>query len=82
MKWNNPQRGDRRTRRAFLIFPKTIGSVTKWLETAEWEEEWFRFGRQSGESPDWDPIRWTEDPRVPTIAEMRPPPPPPLRLAK
>ena len=31
--------GDKRTLKKFLLFPKTIIKETRWLETAEWEEE-------------------------------------------
>lgn len=43
MRWSSPEPtptriGDRRKRKGFLLFPKRIDEVTRWLETAEWEE--------------------------------------------
>lgn len=35
----NPKEGETRTKKGFLLFPKRIGNVTKWLIFAEWEEE-------------------------------------------
>lgn len=42
MQWKKkqpPKLGDRRTKRRFLFFPKTILDITRWLEWAEWQEE-------------------------------------------
>ena len=33
-------KGQRRFRRGFLLFPKSSQFSTRWLEWAEWEEEW------------------------------------------
>ena len=38
MRWRNNQVGDTRIQKKSLIFPKTIGDETRWLEVAEWEE--------------------------------------------
>jgi len=34
------QIGDKRTKKRFLIFPKVIGKEWRWIEIAEWEEEY------------------------------------------
>lgn len=46
MKWldNAPEKGQRRNVRRFLWKPLQIGGEVRWLETAEWEEE---FGYRS-----------------------------------
>ena len=40
MRWKSYVEGDKRTRSGFLWFPKTIEGVTRWLERAEWEEQY------------------------------------------
>lgn len=30
--------GDRRIKKRFLLFPKTIQNETRWMETASWEQ--------------------------------------------
>lgn len=60
-----PSRGDVRTRRGFLWFPKAIEQkeliITRWLETAEWKEE---FQREYTIIDDgwkrWVPIVWLD----------------------
>lgn len=37
-KSSGPVVNDKRMRKAFLLFPKTIGNECRWLEVAEWEE--------------------------------------------
>lgn len=57
----NPQEGERRVRRAFLWWPRTIGNETRWLERAAWVEEW---DREDG----WEAIRWGyDDPNVRSV---------------
>ena len=47
-----------RIRKAFLLFPRTIKSITKWWTQATWEEELVRYGYSQTE---WIPIRWIEE---------------------
>lgn len=35
-----PQDGEKRVKRRFLIFPKTINRDFRWLEVATWEEQY------------------------------------------
>lgn len=46
--------GDVRFKKRFLLFPKTIFPETRWLEYAEWAEE-FVMGL---DGPYWRPIGW------------------------
>lgn len=39
MRWAYPKRWSWRTRRGFLWLPKTCGHETRWLEFAEWSEQ-------------------------------------------
>jgi len=59
-----PPRGQKRVRRAFLLFPKTINHERRWLEWAEWEEEiaYFVHGMsgQGGHSWDYVPTKWLD----------------------
>ena len=50
-----PRLGESRTMRKFLLFPKTINSETRWLETATWVEMYTPgdFGIIS-----WTDVRW------------------------
>lgn len=49
-----PVKGDRRTVKKFIWFPKTIDLETRWLEKAQWCEEFRDFRVTSG----WRPIHW------------------------
>jgi len=42
MRWTLRREGDIRYKRRFLFLPKTINRECRWLEMAEWREE-FRF---------------------------------------
>jgi hypothetical protein len=45
MRWDSspsPQHGDIRIRKEFLWIPKTINDKTRWLEYAEWEEQFYK----------------------------------------
>lgn len=37
-KTDYPNIGDKRKRKAFLLFPKTMSGECRWLEWVEWEE--------------------------------------------
>ena len=71
MKWTNEKKekrswkeGDRRHNKAFLLLPKTIEQkelkITRWLEVAEWTDEYtFRFP-YSKQQPYWKPLMWLD----------------------
>ena len=64
MQWTKSKKRylDKRNREGFLIFPKTIGCKTKWLERAKWVEivrtDWTAFG---GAYYFWDGLEWIEE---------------------
>ena len=49
------QTGDTRIKRRFLLIPKCIKSELRWLELAEWEEEYSYNWASGGE---WIETRW------------------------
>jgi hypothetical protein len=63
--YKGPVIGDRRTRKGFLFFPKIINEIFKWLETAEWEEEYQEVDNKNSDmfegstySEKWVGVRW------------------------
>lgn len=58
MKWIEPSNYDKRTKVKFLWWPKKINKVTKWLEFAEWDERYERYGNGSK----WISKNWIEPP--------------------
>jgi hypothetical protein len=58
MKWIDPKPGDERIVSGFLWLPKTIGGVTRWLERAEWRQE-FRFPNFFSLRADWLDATWS-----------------------
>ena len=59
MKINLPKTGDTRVRKGFLFFPRIIEHEMRWLEYAEWVEEWsgyLQFGLGC-----WVAIAWAEE---------------------
>ena len=68
MRWHKrtkvqPKVGDTRTKRHFLVFPKSIRGERRWLEFATWVDE-----RQSGgggweDGPSywWGAIKWVNE---------------------
>jgi hypothetical protein len=67
-KVEKPKPGDRRTVRGFLWFPKEINGESRWLESGEWQEEYLPGIANGGNTvmAHWDPIRWTDQPDVPS----------------
>lgn len=67
MRWHRifkrPAIGEKRIKRRFLFFPKRIECLTRWLEFAEWEdeftEEWTSM-EDGGYSFHWRPLIWTD----------------------
>jgi hypothetical protein len=55
MKWYYPTNGQKRHRKGFLWLPKTIQSEKRWLEYAEWTEEYIA-GRTGGF---WESYSWS-----------------------
>lgn len=55
MRWETRQAGVR-TRRRFLVWPKTIGNLTRWWEFAMWEERYHRGVTMSW----WEARRWLD----------------------
>jgi hypothetical protein len=47
-----------RTRKKFLLFPKTINNERRWLEYAEWEEYWDYIPFEGGCYSSWIAIEW------------------------
>ena len=72
MKWTNEkemkkkvwEEGNRRPHKAFLLLPKTIEQkelkITRWLEIAEWTDEYAFMFPYSKLHPYWKPLRWTD----------------------
>ena len=52
----HPVQGEQRKRKEFLLLPRTIGRETRWLETAEWIEEYGENYVDAG----WNAIRWAD----------------------
>lgn len=81
MKWQKkpvswPLVGDTRILRSFLVWPRTIGSTTRWLERA-WIRQEFRaytavlapaigsaMGRATVERKHWEDVAWLPDAQV------------------
>lgn len=75
MQWESkskryPEVGDTRIKKRFLLFPKSINGITKWLEVASWMQEykaWYRMEYQEiigmVEVPKnyWTDIEWVEN---------------------
>ena len=60
MRFTNPRNGDVREKKAFLFFPKTLKTkqgdlITRWLEFAEWKQEYIVYV-----SPFWSDHHWTD----------------------
>ena len=65
MRWKEscPEIGETRIRSGFLLFPKTANCETRWLEWAEWEEEYALYPTtkiQGGLYGKWQPSSWVE----------------------
>lgn len=64
MRWkhNNTEIGDKRTRKKFLLLPKTIVHETRWLEQTEFEEEYVTIVVASKSGPTtkerWVSTKW------------------------
>lgn len=58
--YKGPILGDKRKRKTFLIFPKTINNECRWLEFAEWEEilEHIFMGFEDGNQIYWRGVKW------------------------
>lgn len=57
MRWNEkrkPRRWDRRTQSAFLVVPLCVQGEWRWLERAEWVEEF----HQDAFGGYWEPVEW------------------------
>jgi len=63
MRWRKPKDGDTRFKKSFLLLPRTIQGVTRWLEMAKWEQRYSYTG--SWEFGDckwvWKDYIWIED---------------------
>lgn len=55
-----PVQGERRIREGFLLFKKTIGRETRWLEHAMWEEV-CETPYQNRTIVFWKPTQWVDD---------------------
>ncbi len=58
MKIRHPKKGDKRTKEKFLLFPKTIGLETRWLERARWEDEFRVYLTRTGVVGCWEGNKW------------------------
>jgi len=69
MRWKDEPTliGARQRSKGFLLFPKTIGTETRWLERAEWVEEYqadaiLIHGDPLGDGPHhvdgWVAVKW------------------------
>jgi hypothetical protein len=59
MRWtekSEPKLGDKRFQTRFLLFPKTIDIETRWLEIAQWEEEYTKDNLNGGTR--WRLAKW------------------------
>lgn len=73
MKWDSNIRatkeGTIRKAQGFLFFPKKIGTLTRWLEYAEWTEQLI-FSIRHGYK--WEGVEWTDN-KCPTCGrQMKP----------
>jgi len=59
MRWTTPQHGDYRIKKGFLLFPKEINNVVRWLERATWKQR-YGFGFMYAEY--WQDIQWVAKP--------------------
>jgi hypothetical protein len=59
-KKQNPKPNDMRIRKRFLWWPKTIGGVIRWLETAIWVERYWYipYVNEQGGSYEWTESHW------------------------
>lgn len=56
---DSPSTGDTRIRHGFLLFPKVINDVLRWLETAWWEERYqSMLGEDSETNGYWYATKW------------------------
>lgn len=60
MRWTNYAPGDYREKTRFLLFPKTIGYETRWLEVATWEEKYNPCNEYNSLFSNWVPTKWIE----------------------
>lgn len=58
MRYQHPKIGDRRITKAFLFFPLKIGTESRWLETATYEEEYRVTNKVDFGDEGWVPLRW------------------------
>lgn len=62
MRWNMTRIGCKRRKRGFLLFPKLCLHPTqvdwRWLEFAEWEEEYRPSGSMG--APSWECVKWLD----------------------
>ena len=65
MKWKDrptpPMYSHKRTKRAFLWFPKKIGGETRWLETASWKERYLPTHHYSDDPSSWVAMYWINE---------------------
>ena len=68
MRWpekRSPKDGDRRHRRGFLFWPKCIAHEWRWLEWAEWTEEYWHRSMFGWHAVAWRHLKdgedWRED---------------------
>jgi len=54
MKWYQPKPGDTRVISKFLLFPRTINSITRWLEFAEIKQTFYSL-------EGWEDDEWTDN---------------------
>lgn len=52
MRFYRPEVAATRIKGGWCIFPKTINGETRWLEWAEWEEQYRSYGYE------WSAVRW------------------------
>lgn len=59
MRWNKTEIGSTRIIKKLLIFPKTIGGETRWLEFVKYKQE-YRYDTEasSGDRCFWFDMRW------------------------
>ena len=61
-KVSKPKLGDTRTKKGFLLFPKTIGNSRRWFEFAAWVQVHSLVpGPLPGKWPEWVNDHWIED---------------------
>lgn len=56
MRWTKPRPGEYRTKSCFLIFPKCIDGVCRWMEAAVFQEKLFCSGGETY----WEGVKWLD----------------------